>query len=558
MHNFTNGGNCRWKRSAAALVCILLLQAWSGGGFMQLIKPVSGQGSWALLLENAGIASMHTAVTHYGTAVFLDRTDIGLSQINLPNGVCRNDPNDITLKHDCSAHSVEFYPATNTVRPLLILTDTWCSSGQFDANGVLVQTGGDMDGLHKIRRFAPCPQSVGTCDWVEDETANLTEPRWYATNQLLPDGLSQIVVGGRFARNYEFVPAAPGGGYTMLDLLVQTTDSEFDNLYPYVHLLPSGLLFIFAYNQSIVYDYTTQTTVATMPILPGGPRNYPSAGSSVMLPLQSADGYTSAEIVVCGGAELGAYLNPTAQFPATDSCGRIVVTDPIPTWALETMPTPRLMGDMLLLPDLTTLIINGAQKGSQGWGEASDPCLSPWNYDPNAVAGSRFSIWSATTIPRVYHSTANLLPDGRILIAGSNSHQFYTFTGPFPTELRVEAFSPPYLDVANDANRPTITIAPTTLSYGSAFSVIFTLPTPPAGIVNLVMNSAPFSTHSFSQGQRQLVLANAGPPVPLLGNSYNITGTAPPTGEVAPAAYYMLFVVNGGIPSTAAWVQMTR
>jgi hypothetical protein len=59
-----------------------------------LLQQVAAQGSWKVIVENAGIASMHTAITHHNTAVLLDRTDIGPSQLPLPNGVCRNDRND--------------------------------------------------------------------------------------------------------------------------------------------------------------------------------------------------------------------------------------------------------------------------------------------------------------------------------------------------------------------------------------------------------------------------------------------------------------------------------
>lgn len=34
-------------------------------------------------------------------------------------------------QNDCYAHSAEFTPGANTVRPLTIQTDTWCSSGEF-------------------------------------------------------------------------------------------------------------------------------------------------------------------------------------------------------------------------------------------------------------------------------------------------------------------------------------------------------------------------------------------------------------------------------------------
>ncbi len=71
--------------------------------------------------------------------------------LSAADGTCRNDPLDLMLKHDCSAHSVLYDPSTNTVRPLTILTDTWCSSGQFMPDGTLLQTGGDYDGATKIR-----------------------------------------------------------------------------------------------------------------------------------------------------------------------------------------------------------------------------------------------------------------------------------------------------------------------------------------------------------------------------------------------------------------------
>ncbi len=55
-------------------------------------------------------------------------------------------------RHDCTAHSALYTPGTNDVRPLFVFTDTWCSSGQFRADGTLVQTGGNLDGFSKVMR----------------------------------------------------------------------------------------------------------------------------------------------------------------------------------------------------------------------------------------------------------------------------------------------------------------------------------------------------------------------------------------------------------------------
>jgi len=54
---------------------------------MLAIELVHGQdlGTWEIVVENAGIASMHAAVTHYGTVVLLDRTNTGATQIALPS-----------------------------------------------------------------------------------------------------------------------------------------------------------------------------------------------------------------------------------------------------------------------------------------------------------------------------------------------------------------------------------------------------------------------------------------------------------------------------------------
>jgi hypothetical protein len=56
----------------------------------------------------------------------------------------------------------------------------------------------------------------------------------------------------------------------------------------------------------------------------------------------------------------------------------------------------------------------GTNSWAIGQSYADDPVLTPVLYDPDAPAGSRWSSqgFSPSTVPRMYHSTAILLPDG--------------------------------------------------------------------------------------------------------------------------------------------------
>jgi hypothetical protein len=136
------------------------------------------------------------------------------------------------------------------------------------------------------------------------------------------------------------------------------------------------------------------------------------------------------------------------------------------------------------------------------------------------------------TVYRGYHSTALLLPDGRVLSAGGEQ-----------TGASAEIYSPPYLF---KGARPTITSGPSSVRYGQVFSVA----TPDAANISQVtwirLGSV---THSFNQNQRlnHLQFAQA-------------TGadiTAPAT-NLAPPGHYMLFLVNSnGVPSVAKIIQIT-
>ncbi|GMN68279.1 hypothetical protein TIFTF001_037334 [Ficus carica] len=502
---------------------------------------------------------MHMQLLRNNKVVIYDRTDFGPSNLSLGSGRCRFDPSDTALQYDCTAHSVLYDVVLNAFRPLMLLTDSWCSSGSVLPNGTLVQIGGFNDGDHVIRTFSPCLDE-DNCDWIE--TPNyLARRRWYASNQVLSDGRI-IVVGGRRQFNYEFYPKNPENPSLLgLHFLRQTSDLDENNLYPFLQLLPDGNLFIFANTRSISFNYHRNRIIKEFPPIPGGdPRNYPSSGSSVLLPLDENKSNLEAEIMVCGGAPRGAHqmaLEGTFV-EALISCGRLVVTNyQNPNWVMEDMPMPRAMGDMVILPSGDIIIINGVGRGTAGWELGQDPVMAPVIYYPTADQGHRFTILEPSSRPRLYHSTAILLPNGQVLVGGSNPHVYYNFTGvDYPTELSLDAFSPPYLSVDYEPVRPKIIAVTRVLVYGQFFSVVFSVAecnTTNAVSISLIAPS--FTTHSFGMNQRMVVMKLARV-VQVARFAYNTSVISPSTAEIAPPGYYMLFVVHAGIPSLGAWVKL--
>ena len=85
-------------------LCIGLPFVLSSVSAQAAVKP----GSWELVVKNGGVSAMHMTTTYKNTVVMFDRTDFGPSQLRLPNGRCRDDPNDQALTYNCWAHSIQY------------------------------------------------------------------------------------------------------------------------------------------------------------------------------------------------------------------------------------------------------------------------------------------------------------------------------------------------------------------------------------------------------------------------------------------------------------------
>ncbi|CDP12684.1 unnamed protein product [Coffea canephora] len=553
------------------LLFFLLLSTELCNAARELSSRGNRKGKWQLLLKNAGVVAMHMALTHYDTVVILDQIGSQQSGYRLKrrlNGTKCDHRNRDSEDWSCYAHSVEYDIMRNKIRPLHINSDTWCSSGSILSDGTIIQTGGYGGGSRRIRYFKPCDHN-GRCDWKQNKHS-LSDMRWYASNLLLPDKDRVIVVGGRRIFTYEFVPKLSSREKAYdLPFLHKTYERrrEGNNLYPFLHLSSDGNLFIFANRDSILFNYKRRKVVKTFPRIPkDGGRSYPSTGSSVILPLDHENGFQKVEVMICGGAAPGAYgaADEGKFLKGLSSCGRMVITGNRHKWKMENMPGPRVMSDMLILPTGHILIINGAKRGCAGWENAASPALEPYLYKPQKRQGRRFTVLKAAKIPRMYHSSAILLPDGRVLVAGSNPNRRYEFKNvKYPTELRLQAFVPDHMDQKFDHRRAhNLSISTSkgeeNIGYGREFGVHFWL----RGKISskdviFSVYAVPFTTHSLSMNQRMLRLKCK----KMLKDENGLVNAiveAPPSANVAPAGYYLLTVVNGGIPSKSQWIRFTH
>jgi hypothetical protein len=314
-----------------------------------------------------------------------------------------------------------------------------------------------------------------------------------------------------------------------------------------------------------------------------------------MLPLTPKNGYNPT-ILFCGGGpsdmtdmQWGNYANPFAATWAMRSskdCQRITPEpldhQPAKYEQDDDMLDPRTMGQFIILPTGKMLIVNGGANGTAGYTPggnvtlnpddpstvvvdpfqqslASEPVLTPALYDPDAPAGSRWSNdgFSAAKFPRLYHSSALLLPDASVMIAGSNPNIDVNTTNTFPTTYDVEIFYPSYFSAKT---RPQPTGIPKTLSYGGdPFDIVV-----PASSYSGSSNDAAdsvivavirpgWTTHGMNFGQRFLQLNNTYT-VNSDGSLTFHVAQMPPAPEIFQPGPAWVYVTINGIPSNGSYV----
>lgn len=392
-------------------------------------------------------------------------------------------------------------PATGAFTAVPAPSELFCAGHSFLPDGRLFVAGGHISNDHGTRNTNVFDPATG--EW--QALPPMARGRWYPTNTTLPSGEVVTMAGAdETGANVQVPEVWNGEAWRQL-----TSAALALPYYPRNFVAPDGRIFYAGEGQQSRYlDVAVEGGRWTDgPLRQFGSRDY---GSAVM--------YAPGKILYAGGGD-----------PPTDSAEIIDLNEPGPTWTLtKEMAFARRQMNATLLPTGDVLVTGGTSGG--GFNNREGAVLAAELWHP---ATGTWTTLASSAVVRMYHSTALLLPDGRVLYTGSGD-------GPAGTvnERNYELYSPPYL--FNGA-RPTITGAlPSSAGYGQPQVVN----TPDgAGIAQVTLVGLGSVTHAFDQSARLV-------PLSFSRVATGLTIAFPASRTTAPPGPYMLFLVNtSGVPS---------
>lgn len=377
-----------------------------------------------------------------------------------------------------------------------------CSAQATLGDGRVIVLGGQISTFKGIKVTLLFDPFANT--WTK--RADMAFERWYGTATTLPDGRVLATSGTDVNGTVVSVPEIydpVADTWTTL-----TGANRAQDFYPFMYVLPNGTLYEAGTGAATWYLSTGGTGSWTAgPINAFGTKNYSESGAM----------YAPGKIIRSGGGN-----------PAMNRTAIIDMNAASPTWK-ETagMAFPRRRHNMVILADGSVIAVGGT-------GQADDVAAAVLEAEIWDPATESWTTVAPMTEARMYHSTALLLPDGRVVAAG----------GEASGELHAQIYSPPYLF---KGARPTIDSAPASAVYGSSFSIA----TPDAVDIAAVSVIRPGAvTHAIDMNQRYV-------PLSFTPGDGSLTVEAPVAPELAPPGYYLLVIENGsGVPSVARWIRL--
>jgi Malectin domain/Domain of unknown function (DUF1929)/Bacterial Ig-like domain/Bacterial Ig domain len=417
-------------------------------------------------------------------------------------------------------------PATGNFTPVPYARNLFCAGHVLLPDGRTLIVGGHVQADVGLADTTLFNSSTNTYQRAGDMTVG----RWYPTATEMGNGKVFVFSGDNIVQDQTgktppFTDSSVNSLPEVFDPQTNTwqdlTSSRLTSpLYPQIFQLSDGRLI------DVGPDTTTRTIT-------------PGTWQWQTLTTSPFDGMSSVMYLPDKIMKAGTWADPDFKGPLTYQAGArtavLDMTQQNPTWR-ETSPMsfPRSYQNLTLLPD-GNVLASGGMTDSDGV-DLTKAVLPAEIWSPTT---EKWTTMASLANGREYHSTAILLPDGRVLMAGG---------GQLPgsgavDQTNAEIFSPPYLF---KGARPTITAAPGTVQYGSQFTVT----TPDAAsITKVALIRTPSVTHAFDQNGRYI-------PVSFTTGNGQLTVQAPSSSNTAPPGYYMLFILNGsGVPSVASFVR---
>jgi hypothetical protein len=451
----------------------------------------------------------------------------------LPNG-------KVLIWDSVGDNSVESYPQHNFTRAMvwnptddtykrvdLQGSNIFCAGFAHLANGDILVAGGNAN-----------PQMAGTVrtyvfrwqteTWVRGK--DMAAARWYPSVAEMANGEEVIIGGG---------PTTAEVYQTNGSIRALTGFTKYGaRVYPFMGSRPDAQLGLFG-------PYTTGYTITTAGngaitatgTRPGMTRDYGSFST-----------YDIGKSLLVGGGKVTE--DGKANVPTRTAVVLNSNTGLFPSaTATGSMSTGRRQLNATLLADGSVLATGGmTSAATSGLVDLNNAVTSAERWDP---ASGQWTVLASADRIRQYHSTATLLPDGRVMAGGGGICGICMEVGYL--EKNIEYFTPPYLykkDGSGElAARPVISAAPA----GVGINTTFTLTSAQAADIRKVaLVGLGDVTHGVDQGQRYV-------PLKFTVSGTTLTVTGPPNGGVAPPGHYMLFVVDAaGVPSVAKMVQVAK
>lgn len=415
-------------------------------------------------------------------------------------------------------------PGTNTLADARLggPRNIFCSAHTLLPDGRVLVVGGSEGGDEEGSDGHPGTHLYDPFAGAWQRGPDMAAGRWYPSAVLLPSGQA-LAVGGNDeeANANERVEGLTPLGWDLLEGAERAAGT-----FPRLFVLPSGEVLQAGPQARAWFLDPAAARWREGPAMQFGGRG---GGGFALLP--------GDKVLAFGGARQGTVTN-TAE---------ILELGGTPAWRpTGSMMFPRVNLNPVLLADGSVLAVGGSPGPSK-----SPAVLAPERFDP---VTERWSLMAPALRGRTYHSIALLLPDARVLVAGSDVELVEIPPGTLPRGVfpvlaeaglrTAEVFSPPYL---SQGPRPSIASAPARLGYGASFAV----ESPDAGeVARVALVKLGTVTHSTNFDQRLVELAfQAG------GSTLQVTSPGSPA--EAPPGWYMLFLLSGeGVPSLARMVQV--